>query len=137
MAARPIFIIASDIRKTWTKVSPYAQPYLEAMSELNSMHCSMKLPEIGDEIYIPSAYYLGHGADDVQGGKTTITEVFRNDALPHDHINSIFVTVEAINPATKYNYKALLEKQDDLKIQFGNQDAKPDPDYRREFNTGW
>lgn len=35
---RPICEIAREIRKTWTKVSPYAEPYLEAMASLNSIN---------------------------------------------------------------------------------------------------
>lgn len=35
--ARPIYEIARDIRKNWTKVSPYAQPYLEAMYSLDKI----------------------------------------------------------------------------------------------------
>ena len=36
--ARPLYEIASEIRKTWTKVSPYAEPYLEAMQSLDSIN---------------------------------------------------------------------------------------------------
>ena len=36
--ARPLYEIASEIRKTWTKVSPYAEPYLEAMESLNTIN---------------------------------------------------------------------------------------------------
>lgn len=35
--ARPLYEIAREIRKTWTKVSPYAEPYLEAMESLNTI----------------------------------------------------------------------------------------------------
>ena len=35
--ARPLYEIASEIRKAWTKVSPYAEPYLEAMESLDSI----------------------------------------------------------------------------------------------------
>jgi len=34
---RPIYEIARDIRSDWTKVSPYAEPYLEAMEDLDSV----------------------------------------------------------------------------------------------------
>ena len=34
---RPIWQIAKEIRKDWKKVSPYAKPYLDAMSELDSI----------------------------------------------------------------------------------------------------
>ena len=36
--ARQLYEIAREIRKTWTKVSPYAEPYLEAMQSLNSIN---------------------------------------------------------------------------------------------------
>lgn len=35
--ARLIKEIAQEIREKWTKVSPYAEPYLKAMMELNTI----------------------------------------------------------------------------------------------------
>lgn len=35
--SRPIYEIAQDIRKNWSKVSPYAKPYLDAMSSLETL----------------------------------------------------------------------------------------------------
>ena len=35
--ARPLSTIAAEIRKEWTKVSPYAKPYLDAMATLNKI----------------------------------------------------------------------------------------------------
>lgn len=54
--ARPLYEIAREIRKAWTKVSPYAEPYLEAMESLNS---------INDNYYYDSGksvvlYFLGN-----------------------------------------------------------------------------
>ena len=43
---RSLSTIAKEIRSTWKKVSPYAQPYLDAMAELNS---------IDDRYYLDSA----------------------------------------------------------------------------------
>ena len=34
---RPIYEIASDIRKDWKPVSPYAAPYLDAMDSLDKI----------------------------------------------------------------------------------------------------
>ena len=34
---RPLSEIAADIRKDWKKVSPFAEPYLKAMSTLNTI----------------------------------------------------------------------------------------------------
>ena len=36
--ARPLYEIAREIRKAWTRVSPYAEPYLEAMQSLGSIN---------------------------------------------------------------------------------------------------
>ena len=54
--ARPLYEIASEIRKTWIKVSPYAEPYLDAMQSLGS---------INDNYYFDSGksivlYFLGN-----------------------------------------------------------------------------
>ena len=35
--SRPLYVIAEDIRKDWKKVNYAAKPYLDAMSELNSI----------------------------------------------------------------------------------------------------
>lgn len=35
--SRPLSTIAAEIKKDWKHVSPYAQPYLAAMQELNSL----------------------------------------------------------------------------------------------------
>lgn len=37
MNKRPIHVIASEIEKTWKKVSPHARPYLDAMFALNDI----------------------------------------------------------------------------------------------------
>lgn len=34
---RPLYTIAREIRADWKKVSPYAAPYLQTMSYLNSV----------------------------------------------------------------------------------------------------
>lgn len=38
--SRPISVIAYDIRAAWPKVSPYAKPYLEAMTCLDTINDS-------------------------------------------------------------------------------------------------
>lgn len=84
--------------------------------------------KIGDQIYIPSSFYIDHGEDDVQGGLATIEKFIFSDYLPEDHINSIFVTFEEIETA-QYNYKVLLQKQDELKKEFRDRKAYNDPDF--------
>jgi len=56
--SRPLYEIASEIRKDWSPVSPYAKPYLEAMRELSS---------INDDYYADSGrsvvlYFLSNAA---------------------------------------------------------------------------
>ena len=43
---RPIYQIANEIRKDWKKVSPYAEPYLDAMGHID---------DINDDYYLDSA----------------------------------------------------------------------------------
>jgi hypothetical protein len=43
---RPLHVIAADIRANWSNVSPYAEPYLEALEELHG---------IGDRYFADSA----------------------------------------------------------------------------------
>jgi len=55
---RPLYTIASDIRKAWPKVNFAAKPYLDAMSSLNTMQ---------DDYYCDSAksvvlYFLSNAS---------------------------------------------------------------------------
>lgn len=92
----------------------------------------MKLPSKGDKIYIPSSYHISSGSDDVQGGVATIDTIKVNTDLPKDHYNSVFVSVEKV-PGHGFNYQYLLEQQDELKKQFKDKIARPDPD----IDTPW
>lgn len=78
--------------------------------------------KVGDEMYIPSAMYISRGSDDRVGGLATIKE-FRN--------NEMVVFCEF--PNTVHSYEYLLTQQDELKKQFGNNKAYPDPD----IDTPW
>lgn len=74
----------------------------------------MELPKIGDKIYVPSACYISRGSDDIQGGIATISSVDISKTLPIDNYNSVMVGVKEI-PNKGYNYRYLLEKQEELK----------------------
>jgi hypothetical protein len=55
---RPLYVIAKDIRKDWTKVYFAAKPYLDAMGQLNN---------INDKFYFDSAksvvmYFLANAS---------------------------------------------------------------------------
>ena len=80
----------------------------------------MKKPKIGDKIYVHSSFYISRGSDDFVGGLCTINEIEYSDHLPPDHYNYCSVGVEE-RPGTLYNYKYLLDEQDELKEQFGDQ----------------
>jgi len=99
----------------------------------------MKKPKIEDKIYVYSSYYVYRGADDYIGGIATITDIKYDDNLPEDHINHIMIQINN-QEGHWYNYKALLEKQEELKDNFGDKLAHADPDTRPEFNNaeeGW
>lgn len=92
----------------------------------------MKLPKKGQEIYIGTSLHISRGSDDVQGGKATIKSVNLSNHLPPEHYNYVMVEVEEV-PGHEYNYKYLLEKQDEYKERFGENKAYPDPD----VDTPW
>ena len=89
-------------------------------------------PKIGQDIYIPSAMYISRGSDDRVGGLAKIVDVEFSETLPEDHFNYCFVSVEEI-PNVSFNYNSLMKQQEELKKQFGNNRAYPDPD----IDTPW
>lgn len=93
----------------------------------------MRLPKIGEKIYVPTSLYLSHGLDDFAGGIATIEGIHTNDFLPPDDINYYMVSINE-RPNTHYNWKHLLEEQDELKKKYKNKIAHLIPDDRPEFN---
>ena len=77
--------------------------------------------KIGDDIYIPSAMYISRGSDDRIGGLAKIIK-----------INDESITVDTF-PHISFGYQNLLSKQEELKKQFGNNRAYPDPDIDTPF----
>ena len=53
---RPLYKIAADVRKTWKRISPHAEPYLRAMEQMNKITDSYGL-DSGDSIV---AYFLSN-----------------------------------------------------------------------------
>lgn len=92
----------------------------------------MKNPKVGDKIYIPCQWFISRGQDDVDGGLATISKIEWSDHLSKDHINSCMVGFKEV-PGSVFNYKILLEQQQELKIKYLNKVAKPNPD----INTPW
>jgi hypothetical protein len=92
----------------------------------------MKIPKKGDKIYVPTSLHISRGSDDVQGGLATIESVEISEHLPAGHYNSIMVSVKEV-PGVGYNYTHLLEIQEKLAKEFGENAAYPDPD----VDTPW
>lgn len=86
--------------------------------------------KIGDKIYVPPSYYLSHGRDDFDGGLATIIGI-KSDMSAGEIVP--FVTLKE-RPSSSYNLQLLMEEQGELKKRYGKQVARPDPDWREEFN---
>ena len=93
----------------------------------------MREPKIGEKIYVPGSMYVYRGEDDFAGGVAKINKIEKSKHLPEDHYNYMMVGIEE-RSGCMYNWKALLEKQEELAKRFGDQVAHPDPDFRPEFN---
>lgn len=86
----------------------------------------------GDQMYIPSAFYISSGSKDRVGGLATIENIEVNKKLGADHFNGVMVSFKEF-PGSSFNYKYLLEQQSELKKEFGNKKAYADPD----IDTPW
>lgn len=89
-------------------------------------HLNMIEPKLAQTVYVPTSLYIEHGEDDFVGGKATISGIFRDDACSNEY-NRLFVEVLE-RPGMRYNWRSLLEQQDKLREQFGDDFSKPDPD---------
>ena len=85
---------------------------------------NMKVPQIGDIIYVRGAMSMGHGHDDYEGGMATVSAV-KQGISGGASVN--FVSVEEI-PNRSFNWDQFLaNEQDELAQQYGTQIAHPDP----------
>lgn len=73
---RSLKIISREIRSDWKKVSPHAEPYLDAMSTLNSIHDNYFL-DSGQSVV---AYFLAN-ASTWRGEKAKEIKKELNDML--------------------------------------------------------
>lgn len=91
-----------------------------------------QLPRQGELLYIPSAYFIGHGEDDVIGGLAVIENVrgsflinFPNTEQPQ------WCYVGFTNdPGTLYNFACIWEEQLELYRKHGMKWAYPQPSKR-------
>ena len=90
----------------------------------------MKIPVVGDKIYVSSSIYVYRGADDFSGGIATVSKVELN---PGNKTNYCFVSIKE-RPGSTYNWAHLEKEQKKLKKLYGDEIAHPDPDLRPEFN---
>ena len=93
----------------------------------------MKLPEKGTKMFVQSSMSISNGSSDTAGGLATIKNIEVSNHLPEGHFNAIMVEFEEL-PGHSYNYKSLLEKQEELAKRYYNGEvAHPDPD----IDTPW
>ncbi|MBZ5514409.1 MAG: hypothetical protein LAN62_06130 [Acidobacteriia bacterium] len=79
----------------------------------------------GDQIYVETRAYISHGEDDVIGGLATVVRGHHDPSAFSEYVVEV-----AEHPGCMYNLTYLLEKQDELRDQFGEQRACPDRDLR-------
>lgn len=87
----------------------------------------MRQPIIGEDIYLNTELYIGHGQDDFHDGLCKINKIEKSSHLPEDHYNYLMIGVEE-NPRSFYNWRYLLEHQDEWKEEFGDTRGYQDPD---------
>ena len=94
------------------------------------------VPKVGDYIYTRTAMSIDHGEDDVVGGLSQITRVYKS--MSGGDKDCIFI--EHMQHERGGNWKQFLFKeQKELLKRHGNSFARPDPDYgyAGDPNTGW
>ena len=92
----------------------------------------MELLKKGDKMYLRGSMSISNGSDDVTGGLATIKKIEINERLGSDHFNGIFVEFEEV-PGHSYNYKSLINQQEELAKQYEGKIAHPSPD----IDTPW
>jgi hypothetical protein len=82
-------------------------------------------PGVGDEIYVPTKMYIDHGQDDVDGGVATVIEV--RPGISGGQPTSYIYVKE--HPGSGYNWEFLAGEQEKLAERFGQERARPNPDF--------
>lgn len=78
------------------------------------------VPKVGDELYVPTKLYLSRGCDDVLGGRAKVCKV-------EIKLSITWVYVEE-HPGHGYNWEFLQADQEKLRLEYGDQRARPNPD---------
>lgn len=89
------------------------------------------VPAVGDDIYVPCAWYLSHGADDFHGGLAKVKKVIK-EKCGKSTIHGIEIVER---PGTCYFWEnGIGWDQKELKKEYGKKRSHPDPDYAPDAN---
>lgn len=91
----------------------------------------VELPKAGDDIYVPGAFYVGHGVDDFSGGLCRIVKV---EEKKMKESSSIVVEI-AERPGYSCELDYLLENQAKWKRKYGKRRGRQNPDYNPASNA--
>ena len=91
----------------------------------------VKIPKIGEKIYVPASYSFSSPKDDVNGGLATIKTIESNGD------NYLITVDEHPGKKNKYGWKNLLSKQDQYAKEYKNQIAKANPDTTVYSDDEW
>lgn len=83
----------------------------------------MNKPPAGSKIYIPTEMYIDRGRDDILGGLATIIGYAENR---FSRSGDVWVKVKEV--PNQFSLQFLLENQTLWEKEYGNQQARPDPD---------
>ena len=86
------------------------------------------VPKIGTEIYVPSAWYLSRGRDDICGGKGTVERTKISHSTQWVYVTEV--------PGRGFNWAIVGDQQEKLADEYGEQRAHPCPDDHPSGNTG-
>lgn len=85
------------------------------------------VPKVGDEIYVPTAWYMSRGRDDIDGGKATVERT---------EIRFYTQWVYVVGISRGFNWAIIGDDQEKLAAEFGETRAHPSPDNHPSANTG-
>jgi hypothetical protein len=95
------------------------------------------VPQVGDEVYLPTELHLTHGADDFVGGRCRVGRVVDGsgsgllERVPFR--DSVGVELEE-RPGWIYDWIHLVDQQEQLRAELGSLRGYPKPDLRPQFN---
>lgn len=104
---------------------------LEKRPKKNLEELEYSNPKIGQDVYVGTELFLGHGRDDFQGG---LCEIIKIEERMSGGKKTYFIAVKERGPNHLYNWDCLQENQKKWEKEYGKGRGYSDPDYRPEFN---